>query len=448
MDEIKSGDNQRSMSLTFEQIVIGMSKSVTRKIEASDLKAWEAATGEQVAAGEGGLGIITAMLSGLVSSYLPGPGTILRSIVVDLKRAIMPDDIIETSVTVKDKETSKHSVMLTGLCKQGNGETMATAVLEVIPPKKSLKIKPRHSLDELIKQCEKYPPISTGVVWPLSKAALIGALESTQLITPYLYGPVKQLQMLAEKLNVDLADCHIEPAETPEQAAFAAAKHAGMGKLQALMKGSLHTNVILHAVLQDEVKLKTKRLLSHCILISAPTYAERIVISDVALNIAPNLDQKRDICQNAIDFAQALGINQPKVAVLSAIETINTKMPSTLDAAVLAKMCDRRQIVGGLVDGPLDLDAAIDINAAKNKHIDSPIAGCANVLIVPNIEAGNLIYKEFAFMADAQIAGLVVGARVPVILTSRADTADQRRFSAAAAVLYAHALANESTIEN
>jgi phosphotransacetylase len=178
-------------------------------------------------------------------------------------------------------------------------------------------------------------------------------------------------------------------------------------------------------------------------MVSAPTYARRFVISDAALNIAPDTDQKRDICQNAIGFARALGIDLPKVAVLAAVEMVNTKMPATLDGAIMAKMADRGQIVGGLVDGPLDLDAAVDAEAARIKHISSPVAGLADILIVPNIEAGNMVYKNLAFMADAQVAGLVVGARAPVVLTSRADTAAARRFSAAAAVLYADALARD-----
>src|ERR1700733_5173773 len=221
---------------------------------------------------------------------------------------------------------------------------------------------------------------------------------------------------------------------------------AGAGEIAALMKGSLHTDVLLQAVMQKEAKLRSGRLISHCTMESAPTYARSFVINDVALNIAPDTDQKRDICQNAIGFARALGIDLPKVAVLAAVETVRTKMPASLDGAILAKMADRGQIVGGIVDGPLDLDAAVDAEAARIKHISSPVAGLADVLIVPNIEAGNMIYKNLAFMADAQTAGLVVGARVPVILTSRADTAAARRFSAAAAVLYADALARDPTI--
>ncbi len=219
---------------------------------------------------------------------------------------------------------------------------------------------------------------------------------------------------------------------------------AGANEVQALMKGGLHTDVLLHAVMQKEAKLRTGRLLSHCAMLSVPTYARRIIVTDAALNIAPDTDQKRDICQNAIGFALAIGIKLPKVAVLAAIEMVNTKMPASLDGAILAKMADRRQIVGGIVDGPLDLDAAVDAAAARIKHIVSPVAGLADILLAPNIEAGNMIYKDLGFMADAQSAGVVVGARVPIILTSRADTTAARLFSAAAAVMYADALAQRA----
>ena len=288
----------------------------------------------------------------------------------------------------------------------------------------------------------------TGVVHPCSADALTGAVEAAEagLILPVLYGPETEIRRIADHAHLDITRCRIVATEGPEDSALKAAMAAGNGEVAALMKGSLHTDVLLHAVMQKEAKLRTGRLISHCAMVSVPTYARRFVISDVALNIAPDTDQKRDICQNAIGFARALGIDLPKVAVLAAVETVRTKMPATLDGAILAKMADRGQIVGGIVDGPLDLDAAVDAEAARIKHIASPVAGLADVLIVPNIEAGNMVYKNLAFMADAQTAGLVVGARVPVILTSRADTAAARRFSAAAAVLYADALARDPAI--
>ncbi|MGA9601191.1 MAG: bifunctional enoyl-CoA hydratase/phosphate acetyltransferase [Methylocystis sp.] len=305
-----------------------------------------------------------------------------------------------------------------------------------------------HRLDGLIERCRDLTPMLTGVVHPCSAEALAGAMEGAEAgpILPVLFGPEAEIRRIADMARLDIAKFRIVATDGPEESALKAAMAAGAGEVAALMKGSLHTDVLLHAVLQKEAKLRTGRLISHCTMVSAPTYARRFVISDVALNIAPDTDQKRDICQNAIGFARALGVNLPKVAVLAAVEMVRTKMPASLDGAILAKMADRRQIVGGIVDGPLDLDAAVDANAARIKNISSPVAGLADVLIAPNIEAGNMIYKNLAFMADAETAGLVVGARAPIVLTSRADTVAARRFSAAAAVLYANALARDPTI--
>ncbi len=433
------------MSRTIEQINVGQTAAFTRGFEAADLRAWGSATGELVSSGEGGLGIIVAMLSGLASSRLPGPGLVLRRIAVNLARPIVAGDAIKAQLTVTEKQASEGTVRLEARCTDAQGAVIAVGTLEILAPKKSLPLPVSHSLDKLLNLCTALAPVRTGVVWPLSEEALVGALDAAaaELIAPVLYGPRAELTSLAANAGLDLGSCRVEEVSEPADAAAMAAAAAGAGDLGALMKGSLHTDIILHAILQKEAKLTTGRLLSHCALISAPTYPQRIVLSDVALNIAPDLDQKRDICQNAIGFARAMGIAQPKVAVLSAVENVRTKMVSTIDAALLAKMADRHQIVGGIVDGPLDLDAAIDPEAARIKNIVSPVAGKANVLIVPNIEAGNMIYKEFAFMADAQTAGLVVGARVPVILTSRADNAAARRFSAAAAVIYADALARD-----
>ena len=220
----------------------------------------------------------------------------------------------------------------------------------------------------------------TGVVHPCSADALAGAVEAAEagLILPVLYGPEAEIRRIADQAGLDLAKCRIVPTDGPDDSALKAAMAAGVGEVAAvLMKGSLHTDVLLHAVMQKEAKLRTGRLISHCVMMSVSTYARRFFISDVALNIAPDTDQKRDICQNAIGFARALGIDLPKVAVLAAVEMVRTKMPATLDGAILAKMADRGQIVGGIVDGPLDLDAAVDAEAARIKHIASPVAGLA-----------------------------------------------------------------------
>jgi phosphate acetyltransferase/phosphate butyryltransferase len=345
-----------------------------------------------------------------------------------------------------EKQADGGVVVLAGECVDPSGNQIATATIDVVAPTERLsRDVPEHRLDVLLERCRGLKPMLTGVVHPCSAEALAGAIEAAEagLILPVLFGPETEMRRIAATAKLDLSGYRIVPTEAAEDSALKAAMAAGAGEVQALMKGSLHTDILLHAVVQKEARLRSGRLLSHCVMVSVPTFARRIVITDVALNIAPDTDQKRDICQNAIGFARALGISLPKVAVLAAVETVNVKMQATLDGAILAKMADRGQIVGGIVDGPLDLDAAVDATAARIKGISSPVAGAADILLVPNIEAGNMIYKNLAFMADAQVAGLVVGARVPVMLTSRADTADARRFSAAAALLYAQALAQD-----
>ena len=302
--------------------------------------------------------------------------------------------------------------------------------------------------EELLAHRKGQPPLPTAAVYPCSEDALIGAVEAAKagLIAPLLVGPKEQIGKIAAKSKIDLSPYEIVPTADAESFRSVAANLAGSGKAGALMKGSLHTDQYMHAVLQRENGLRTSRLLSHCMLIAAPAYSRTIVVSDAAVNIAPDLDQKRDIVQNAIILARAVGISQPKVAVLAAIETVNSKMQATFDAAALAKMADRRQIVGGIVDGPLDLDIAVDKEAARIKGVETPVAGQADILIAPNIEAGNMMYKELTFMAGAQAAGLVMGARVPVILTSRADTPQSRLFSCALAVLLATATAKDPSL--
>jgi phosphotransacetylase len=302
--------------------------------------------------------------------------------------------------------------------------------------------------DEMLARRKGAAPVPTAIVHPCSIDALAGAVEAAQagLIEPVLVGPEEQIRDAAAKAKLDLSPYKIVPTADPEESAAVAASLAGAGKAAALMKGSLHTDQFMHAILQRENRLRTSRLLSHCMLIAAPAYSRPIIISDAAVNIAPDVDQKRDIVQNAIILARAVGMAQPKVAVLAAVETVNSKMPATMDAAALAKMADRRQIVGGIVDGPLDLDIAVDEEAARIKGVESPVAGKADVLIAPNIEAGNMMYKELTFMAGGQTAGLVMGARVPVILTSRADTAQTRLFSCGLAVLLAEATAKDPSL--
>jgi phosphate acetyltransferase len=302
--------------------------------------------------------------------------------------------------------------------------------------------------EEVLARRKGQPPLPTAVVYPCSEDALIGAVEAAKagLIAPLLVGPEEQIGKVAAKSKIDLSPYEVVSAADAEESASVGANLAGSGKAGALMKGSLHTDQYMHAVLQRENRLRTNRLLSHCMLIAAPGYSRPIIVSDVAVNIAPDLDQKRDIVQNAIILARAIGLSTPKVAILAAVETVNSKMQATLDAAALAKMADRRQIVGGIVDGPLDLDIAVDKEAARIKGVETPVAGEADILIAPNIEAGNMMYKELTFMAGGQAAGLVMGARVPVILTSRADSPQSRLFSCALAVLFAEASSKDPSL--
>ena len=445
---------QTVVNKTFDEIATGDNASAERTLQAGDLRAWAAAFGEgDMLAGPGesqaAAGIVTAMFTALVGSALPGPGSSIRSVSVQIKGVLPIAAAMTARLVVREKRPDQGIVVLDGQCTDLTGRIVATAILEVqAPTTRQQRQIAEHRLEGLIERCRSLKPMLTAVVHPCSADALIGAIEAADagLILPVLYGPEAEIRRIADHAHLNIAACRIVATEGPEDSALKATMAAAAGEIAALMKGSLHTDVLLHAVMQKEAKLRTGRLISHCTMVSAPTYARRFVISDVALNIAPDTDQKRDICQNAIGFARALGIDLPKVAVLAAVETVRTKMPATLDGAILAKMADRRQIVGGIVDGPLDLDAAVDAGAAAIKHISSPVAGLADILIVPNIEAGNMVYKNLAFMADAQTAGLVVGARVPVILTSRADTAAARRFSAAAAVLYADALARDPAI--
>ncbi len=437
---------------TFDEIRPGETASMQRNLAATDLRAWSVLLGDGSAGGdrskEGSAALATALLSSLAQSELPGAGSAICSITLDMKLPIKPG-VIRTTLSVKSKRPERGTIILDGVSADASGNVIANAVLEVEAPRLKLRRSTdEHLLDGLVEECRGLKPMVTGVVHPCSAGALAGAVEAADdgLILPVLFGPEQEIRSMAEKANLDISRFEAVNTADAAESAHRAALAAGRGEVQALMKGSLHSDAFLRGVLDKDAKLRTGRLLSHCALIAAPVYARRIIVSDAALNIAPDASQKRDICQNAIGLARALGIETPKVAVLAAIETVNVKMQATTDGAILAKMADRKQIVGGIVDGPLDLDAAVDAEAAKTKQIESPVAGCADVLIVPNIEAGNLVYKDLVFMANAQSAGLVVGARVPVILTSRADNAEARRFSAAAAVIYANAASRDPSI--
>jgi phosphate acetyltransferase len=300
----------------------------------------------------------------------------------------------------------------------------------------------------LIDYCRALPPLPTAVVHPCDASSLGGAVEAAQLglISPILCGPAARIEAVAQENGIHIDGYPIVDAPYSEAAAEAAVKLVREGKAEALMKGSLHTDELMAAVVKRDSGLRTGRRVSHCFVMAVPDHDDPLIITDAAVNIAPTLDDKRDILQNAIDLAHAMQFQEVRVAVLSAMETVNPKVPSTIEAAALCKMVDRKQITGALVDGPLALDNAIDPEAARIKGIESKVAGRANVLLVPDLEAGNMLAKSLSFLAGADAAGIVLGARVPIILTSRADSVTTRLASCAVAVLVAKARREQQTI--
>jgi phosphate acetyltransferase len=295
--------------------------------------------------------------------------------------------------------------------------------------------------ERLLKLAKALPPLPTAVVHPCDEASLTAALEAAQmgLVAPILIGPISRIKTVAEKCGLDSSLFAMLDTEHSHASAEAGVRLVREGRTECLMKGSLHTDELMGAVVAREGGLRTARRISHCFVMDVPTYSEALIVSDAAINIAPTLEEKVDIVQNAIDLAHALGAQEVRVAILSAMETVNPKVPSTIEAAALCKMADRGQITGGILDGPLALDNAINLRAAEVKHIKSPVAGRANVLIVPDLEAGNMLAKSLSFLADADAAGIVLGARVPIILTSRADSITTRLASCAVAALVAKA---------
>jgi len=299
--------------------------------------------------------------------------------------------------------------------------------------------------ESLIARTRDIPAIATAVVWPCEAHALEGPMDAQreQIIKPVLIGRAARIRVVADKAGLDLSGCTIVDVATEAEAAAAAVGMVREGKMQAIMKGSIHTDVLMHPVVSDG-GLRTSRRVSHVFLVAAPGYPEILFVTDAAINIFPDLDCKRDIVQNAIDLHIGLGLGEPRVAILSAVEVINAKIPGTTDAAILCKMADRGQITGGVLDGPLAMDNAVSAEAAKLKGIMSPVAGRAQILVVPDLEAGNMLAKNLIFMAGADAAGIVLGARAPVILPSRADSLHTRLASAAVGALYAHHLAQEN----
>jgi phosphate acetyltransferase len=295
--------------------------------------------------------------------------------------------------------------------------------------------------EQLLVRCRSLEPVSTAVAHPCEETALSGAIEAGAkgLIVPILVGPTDKIREIAKKHQIDLGQTRIVDAPHSHASAAKAVELVRLGQAELLMKGSLHSDELLGAVIAKETGLRTGRRISHVFIMDVPTYHKVLVVTDAAINIAPTLEDKVDILQNAIDLVISLGVARPKVAILAAVETVNSKMIATIDAAALCKMADRGQITGAVIDGPLAFDNAISKDAARIKGIKSEVAGDPDILLVPDLEAGNILAKQLSFLANADSAGLVLGARVPIILTSRADSVRSRIASCAVAMLAAHA---------
>ncbi len=389
---------------------------------------------------------VGALVSAVLGNILPGAGTLYKSQSFRFSDRVHVGDELTVTVTVREKAADARIVLDTVVTGRG-GAVVAEGVAEVLAPPRKIRcedegvpeilVERHRHFDRLIAACDGLEPIVTAVVSPEDAASLGGALLAARhhLIRPILVGVAKTIAATAKAIGADLTGIEIVDVDSEDAAAARSVELVRAGRAAALLIGHLHTDTLLHHVVKHDGGLCTGRRLTHVFVMDVPGLDHVLIVSDAAINIAPDLEAKIDITQNAIDIALALGIDTPKVGVLSAVETVNPKMPSTVDAAALAKMSERGQIRGGIVDGPLAMDNAIDATAARTKGITSLVAGHADILIVPNIEAGNMLAKELTFVAHAEAAGLVLGASVPIILTSRADGDKARLASCAIAAL-------------
>ncbi|MEQ1941915.1 bifunctional enoyl-CoA hydratase/phosphate acetyltransferase [Mesorhizobium sp. VNQ89] len=444
---------------TFDALQIGDAASVVRVVGRDDIELFAAVSGDvnpahldAAFAATGRFGDIVAhgmwtaaLVSAVLGTELPGPGTIYLGQDIRFLKPVAPGDTITATVTVREKRPDKRIVTLSTVCTNQAGEEVLSGSATVIAPDQQIEW-PRTKLPDIefrrhdryeafVRRAREIPAVRAAIVHPCSAAAITGALEARDegLLEPVLVGPLHKIMAAAEAAAVSLEGVEIEPVEHSHAAAARAAELAVAGKVDILVKGSLHTDELLGAVVAQDSGLRTERRISHVYVMDIPAYDKPLIVTDAAINIQPTLEHKRDICQNAVDLMHILGIREPRVAVLAAIETVNPKMPATLDAAALTVMAARGQISGAKVDGPLAFDNAINVDAARTKGIASAVAGQADILLVPDLEAGNMLAKQLIYFAGATAAGLVLGARVPIVLTSRSDPLSARIASAALA---------------
>jgi phosphotransacetylase/acyl dehydratase len=450
---------------TFDEIALGEEASLSRRFGQQDLDLFALVTGDinpaimdpvfaktdilhKVAAH----GLLSGgLIAAVLGTKLPGPGTVYLDQSLEFLKPVELGDTITATVTVTEKRAEKADVVLACRCTNQRGDLVVRGAARVRALREKVSVQQfelpdvrlnRHDrFHSLLARASALPPLFAAIAHPCDANAIAAAVDAAKagLLKPILVGPRLRMESAALAAGVDIAPYRLVDAPHSEAAAHAAVALVRRGEASLLVKGSLHTDELLHAVLDPENGLRTGRRLSHVYLFDVPGYPRPLLVTDAAVNIAPTLEEKRDIVQNAIDLAHVMGITEPRVAVLSAVETVNPKIPSTLDAAALSKMAQRGQIQGGLVDGPLAFDNAVSPAAAAEKGIVSSVAGQADILLVPNLEAGNMLAKQLSFLAGADAAGIVLGARVPIILASRADSERTRLASCAVAVLLANA---------
>jgi len=446
----------------FDDIAPGQSASLTRTLTERDIEVFATVSGDinpahvdpEFAKSDMFHKVIAhgmwggALISTVLGTELPGPGTIYLDQSLRFLGPIGLGDVVTVTVTARQKDPAHHSIAFACTCVNQDGKVVIDGTALVIAPTEKIKrarvVLPDVVIEDhgakfrtMIAMAEKLPPLLTAVVHPVDANSLGGAVAAAQagLIVPVLVGPEARIRAAAQEAGLDILPYQLVATEHSDAAAEIAAQMAHKGEVHALMKGSLHTDEFLHPVMDAANFLRTKFRLSHVFLMDVPSYPRPLFITDGAINISPNLEAKKDIVQNAINMAHALGIAAPRVAILSAVEEVNPKIPSTVDAAALCKMAERGQITGGIVDGPLGFDNAVSLAAAKTKHIVSDVAGLADILVAPDLDAGNMIAKQLEYLAGADAAGIVLGARVPIILTSRADNVQSRLASCAVAAL-------------
>ncbi|MEO5796777.1 MAG: bifunctional enoyl-CoA hydratase/phosphate acetyltransferase [Rhodoferax sp.] len=448
---------------TFSEIGVGDTASLERSVTHRDIQLFAAVSGDVNPAHVDALyakssrfhGIIAhgmlgaSLISTMLGTRFPGPGTIYLGQSLKFLKPVHVGDTLTVTVTVAAMDPAKHRLTLDTRCTNQNGELVIDGQADVMAPTEKLRIH-RTDLpeplmadknlryDQLLAAAQALPRIRMGVVHPCSRDALEGAVEAAKLglIDAVLIGPAAKIRTLAVEAGIDLTGMEIVDVPHSHAAATQGVAMARAGDVQALMKGSLHSDELLEQVVNAQTGLRTSRRISHVFVLDVPRYPKPLLITDAAINIAPDFEAKVDIVQNAIDLAHALGTPNPKVAILSAVETVTPKLRSAMDAAALSKMADRGQITGGLVDGPLAFDNAVSMAAAKTKGIRSEVAGDADILVVPDLESGNMLAKQLEYLGDAQAAGIVMGAAVPIVLTSRADSAHSRIASCAIALLW------------